>query len=243
MPRQRAGRRGLLLGVGPQGSRPAGTTGYRAPISRCRASASATREVSIVIQRRPHCSATNAVVPRAAGRIEHQIARVSAHQHAPLDHLGDRSALRRSCRVSAADGVVPEVRVGRQGSRRSRDRSPDAGASDVQRARVQPVACRSLVRLPVPLPAAWIGLAVELEGGTAALSLAPSDEDSRQRIALATQRERSRSSSRSACQSSPVVPSGSLDTSRTGPVRLRARFAIERRDTSARSRSLAYQTM
>ena len=30
---------------------------------RCRASASATREVSIVIQRRPHCSATKAVVP------------------------------------------------------------------------------------------------------------------------------------------------------------------------------------
>ena len=30
---------------------------------RARASASATREVSIVIQRRPHCSATNAVVP------------------------------------------------------------------------------------------------------------------------------------------------------------------------------------
>ena len=32
-------------------------------MSRWRASASATREVSIVIQRRPHCSATNAVVP------------------------------------------------------------------------------------------------------------------------------------------------------------------------------------
>ena len=30
---------------------------------RARASASATREVSIVIQRRPHCSATVAVVP------------------------------------------------------------------------------------------------------------------------------------------------------------------------------------
>jgi len=37
--------------------------GYFAPISRWRARARATLEVSIVIQRRPHCSATYALVP------------------------------------------------------------------------------------------------------------------------------------------------------------------------------------
>ena len=44
-------------------NRRAGSTGYFAAIRRVRARASATRLVSIVIHRRPHCSATYAVVP------------------------------------------------------------------------------------------------------------------------------------------------------------------------------------
>ena len=54
---------------------------------RARASASATREVSIVIQRRPHCSATVAVVPEPQVGIEHEIAGVSGHQHTSRDYL------------------------------------------------------------------------------------------------------------------------------------------------------------
>ena len=56
---------------------------------RARASASATREVSMVIQRRPHCSATIGGGARAAGGIENEIARVCGHQDAALDDLGD----------------------------------------------------------------------------------------------------------------------------------------------------------
>ena len=54
---------------------------------RARASASATREVSIVIQRRPHCSATVGGGAGAAGRVEHEVAGVGGHEDAALDHL------------------------------------------------------------------------------------------------------------------------------------------------------------
>ena len=57
---------------------------------RARASASATREVSMVIQRRPHCSATIGRGARAAGRIEHKVAGVGGHEEAALDHLRQR---------------------------------------------------------------------------------------------------------------------------------------------------------
>ena len=54
---------------------------------RARASASATREVSIVIQRRPHCSATVGGGAGTAGRVEHEVAGVGGHQEAALNHL------------------------------------------------------------------------------------------------------------------------------------------------------------
>ena len=50
----------------PAGPRDASLSVYHGKVavsSRCRASASGTRDVSMVIQRRPHCSATYAVVP------------------------------------------------------------------------------------------------------------------------------------------------------------------------------------
>ena len=54
---------------------------------RARASASATREVSIVIQRRPHCSATIGRGAGAAGRVEHEVARIGGHQNAAFELL------------------------------------------------------------------------------------------------------------------------------------------------------------
>ena len=56
---------------------------------RARASASATREVSIVIQRRPHCSATIGGGAGAAGRVEDEIAGVGGHQDATLNDSSD----------------------------------------------------------------------------------------------------------------------------------------------------------
>ena len=56
---------------------------------RARASASATREVSIVIQRRPHCSATVGRRAGAAGRVEHEVAGVGGHEDAALNDLRD----------------------------------------------------------------------------------------------------------------------------------------------------------
>ena len=55
---------------------------------RARASASATREVSIVIQRRPHCSATVGGGAGTAGRVEHEVAGVGGHQDAALNDFG-----------------------------------------------------------------------------------------------------------------------------------------------------------
>ena len=53
---------------------------------RARASARATREVSMVIQRRPHCSAPPLVYIRggagAAGGVEDEVARVGGHEEA-----------------------------------------------------------------------------------------------------------------------------------------------------------------
>ena len=57
---------------------------------RARASASATREVSMVIQRRPHCSATVGGGAGTAGRVEHEVAGVGGHQDAAFDDLGAR---------------------------------------------------------------------------------------------------------------------------------------------------------
>ncbi len=54
---------------------------------RARASASATREVSIVIQRRPHCSATVGGGAGTAGWVEHEVAGIGGHQEAALDNL------------------------------------------------------------------------------------------------------------------------------------------------------------
>src|SRR3972149_6993383 len=47
----------------PSGESASRSYGYFAPISRLRGSGSATRLGSVVIHRRPHCSATYAVVP------------------------------------------------------------------------------------------------------------------------------------------------------------------------------------
>ena len=55
---------------------------------RARASAKATREVSIVIQRRPHCSATVGGGAGTASRVKYEVAGVGGHQDAALDYLG-----------------------------------------------------------------------------------------------------------------------------------------------------------
>ena len=47
---------------------------------RARAKAMATREVSIVIQRRPHCSATNGGRAGSTSRIEDEVAGIGCHQ-------------------------------------------------------------------------------------------------------------------------------------------------------------------
>ena len=57
-------------------------------MSRWRASASATRDVSIVIHRRPHCSATYAVVPEPQVGSSNKVTGIGAHQHAALYDLG-----------------------------------------------------------------------------------------------------------------------------------------------------------
>ena len=60
--------------------------GIRAPMTRARASASATREVSTVIQRRPHCSADVGGRPGAARGIKHEISGVGRHQDTTLNY-------------------------------------------------------------------------------------------------------------------------------------------------------------
>ena len=99
---------------GPRRSRRADTTGNCAPISRWRASASATRDVSIVIQRRPHCSATIRGRARAARRVEDQIAGIGAHQHAALDDLRVASGRRRPCRRRMPADVSSQTLVERR---------------------------------------------------------------------------------------------------------------------------------
>ena len=78
---------------------------------RARASASATREVSIVIQRRPHCSATVGGGAGTAGRVEHEVAGVGGHQDAAFNNLRVQFERRKSSFAETADAdVVPDVR-------------------------------------------------------------------------------------------------------------------------------------
>ena len=41
----------------------------------------------MVIQRRPHCSATSGRGARAAGRVQHEVAGIGGHQDAAFDYL------------------------------------------------------------------------------------------------------------------------------------------------------------
>src|SRR5688572_6498972 len=78
---------------------------------RVRASARATRLVSVVIHRRPHCSATKAVVPEPQVGFEDEVAGVGCHEDAALDGcsgcLYDLD-LRITPALDSAD-VIPDV--------------------------------------------------------------------------------------------------------------------------------------
>ena len=73
----------LLVRKPPPDPRDSSFSSYQGKVavsSGCRARASGTRLVSIVIQRRPHCSATYAVVPLPQVGSSDEVAGVSRHK-------------------------------------------------------------------------------------------------------------------------------------------------------------------
>ena len=78
---------------------------------RARASAKATREVSIVIQRRPHCSATVGGRAGTASRVEHKVTGVGGHQEATFDDCSWRFEQHKpwSAGLRSADIIPPKV--------------------------------------------------------------------------------------------------------------------------------------
>ena len=92
---------------------------------RARARTSATREVSIVIQRRPHCS-THKPLSRPAGGIKHEITGIGSHEDASFhNRWGRLHHVELLCTKSTRLRVFPNVSrlLGTSDHRRSKARS------------------------------------------------------------------------------------------------------------------------
>ena len=119
---------------------------------RARASASATREVSIVIQRRPHCSATVGGGAGTAGRVEHEVAGVGGHEDAALNDFRAVSERHKSCLGSnPPDRVSSQMLLIGMTGKSSRNRTYRSAVPACDQVGLPVASARNPVMLSLPM--------------------------------------------------------------------------------------------